>query len=113
MSNGSQARQTPAKPSKCSQHPVTKNGGNANPTTAPPIHQRRQRHFSPARKSAAKNPNATASSVLSAATSRLFLISVQFMTELSQEDLFQCGRARLQISQQPVPIRHERRIRPG
>ena len=29
MSNGSQVRQTPVKPSRCSQQPVIKNGGNA------------------------------------------------------------------------------------
>src|SRR6266571_1743918 len=80
MSNGSQARQTPAKPSRCSQQPATKNGGNARPTTAPPIHHRRQRRSSPARKSATINPNVSANSVVNALTSRLFLSSVQFMS---------------------------------
>src|SRR5688572_278762 len=113
MSSGSQPRQTPVKPSRCSQQPVTKNGGNPNPTTAPAIHQRRQRHFSPDRKSATKNPIATARSVVSALTSRLFLSSVQFIGRSSQENPLRFCRARLQIGQQPVPIRLERHLGAG
>ena len=114
MFNGSQERQTPVKPSRCSQQPVIKNGGNARPRTAPAIHHRRQRRASPARKSATKNPKTTASSVVSALTSRLFLSRVQFIIlKSAQENLFRFCRARRQISQQPVPIRFEGCIRSG
>src|SRR2546429_2683792 len=107
MSNGSQPRQTPARPSRCSQHPVTRNGGSARAITATARNQRRRRGSSPARNSAVKKPITVASSVVSALTSRLFLSSAQFISRIS---LLTIGRP-IQTSQQLVPVRFQRRLR--
>src|SRR5712671_3595180 len=79
MSTGSQRRQTPVKPSRCNQEPVTRNGGKARAITAIPINHRRQRESRPFRNKADPKPSATASSAVSVLTSRLFLSRVQFI----------------------------------
>src|SRR5207249_2736461 len=62
-----------------SQQSASRNGGKARASTARATRHRRQRQAIPFRNSADTRPIATASNVVNALTSRLFLSSVQFM----------------------------------